>query len=50
MHLQVDLNSEFGIKGLPEEWRALFEKADLKSNDIAKNPAAMISIINGLER
>lgn len=26
MHLQVDLNSEFGIKGLPDEWRKMFSK------------------------
>ena len=49
LHLQVDLNSEFGIKGLPEEWRKLFEKAELNSKDVAANPAAMISIIKGLE-
>ena len=50
MHLQVDLNSEFGIKGLPEEWRKMFEKNKLQSEDVAENPGAMITIINALEK
>jgi hypothetical protein len=49
MHLQVDLNSEFGIKGLPEEWKKLFDKGGIKPEDIKENPAAMIQIIKGIE-
>lgn len=49
VHLQVDLNSEFGIKGLPEEWKKLFSKEGIKPEDIKENPAAMIQIIKGME-
>ena len=50
MHLQVDLDSEFGIKGLPEEWRKMFDKNDIDSKEVAKNPEAMISIIKAMEK
>jgi predicted butyrate kinase (DUF1464 family) len=45
----VDLNSEYGIKGLPEEWKKMFKKYEIESDELKANPAVMISIIKGLE-
>ena len=50
MHLEVDLNSPMGIKGLTDDMEKLFKKNDLSGNDIKQNPQAMIQIMNGLER
>ena len=50
IHLQVDLDSEFGIKGLPDEWKKRFANADVSAKEVAANPTAMIQIINGLEQ
>jgi len=50
MHLEVDLNSPMGIKGLTDDMEKLFKKNDLSGNDIKQNPQAMIQIMNGLEK
>jgi hypothetical protein len=49
VHLQVDLNSEFGITGLPEEWKKMFTKQGITSDDIKENPSEMIKLIKGIE-
>ena len=49
MHLEVDLNSPMGIKGLTEDMTALFQKSQLSGNEIKENPQVMIQIVNGLE-
>lgn len=48
MHLEVDLNSPMGIKGLNDDMLKLFKKNDLTGNDVKENPTAMIKIIQGL--
>lgn len=50
MHLEVDLNSPMGIKGLTDDMMKLFKKNDLSTNEIKENPKAMIQIINGLDK
>ena len=49
MHLEVDLNSPMGIKGLSDDMMKLFKKNDLSGNEIKENPQAMIQIVKGLE-
>jgi hypothetical protein len=49
VHLQVDLNSEFGIKGLPEDWRKMFMKQGISPEDIKKNPVDMVKILEAIE-
>ena len=49
MHLEVDLNSPMGIKGLTDDMMKLFKKSDLSGNEIKENPQVMIQIVKGLE-
>ena len=49
MHLEVDLNSPFGIKGLTGEMEKLFSKNKIDEEDIKKNPTEMIKIVQALE-
>lgn len=49
IHLEVDLNSPMGIKGLTNDMMKIFKKNDLSENEVKKNPNAMIQILNGLE-
>lgn len=50
MHLQVDLNSPCGIKGLTPEMMKLFAKNDIDKNFIQENPEVMVQIVTGLEK
>lgn len=49
MHLEVDLNSPMGIKGLSNDMMKMFQKNGLTGNEIKENPTAMIQIMKGLE-
>ncbi len=49
MHLEVDLNSPFGIKGLTGEMEKLFSKNDISEEEVKKNPAQMMQIVKALE-
>lgn len=49
MHLQVDLNSPCGIKGLTPDMMKLFAKNDISNDFIKQNPQVMIQIVTGLE-
>lgn len=44
------MKSPYGIKGLTSEMKQLFEKNDIKPNEIKENPQAFISILHGLEK
>lgn len=50
MHLEVDLNSPCGIKGLTPDMMKLFAKNDINNDFIKENPQVMIQIVNGLEK
>ncbi len=50
MHLEVDLNSPFGIKGLTEDMKKMFTNNDIDKNLIKENPQAMIQIMAGLDK
>ena len=49
MHLEVDINSPFGIKGLTEDMKKLFNKNNIDHEMVKENPTAMIQIVKGLE-
>ena len=48
MHLEVDLNSPCGIKGLTPEMMKMFTKNDISKDVIKDNPQVMIQIMTGL--
>ena len=48
MHLEVDINSAYGIKGLTEEMKNMFDKNKVDKELIRENPQAMILIVAGL--
>lgn len=50
MHLEVDLNSPCGIKGLTADMMKLFAKNDIDKEFIQENPQVMIQIMSGLEK
>ena len=45
IHLQIDINSPFGIKNLPEEWIKKFEASNISANDIKSDPKSVIKMI-----
>jgi hypothetical protein len=49
MHIELDGESENGLKGLPDEWKKMLENAGLDDKDIKENPAMMMGIINNIE-
>ena len=49
MHLEVDLNSPYGIKGLTNDMLSLFNKHHIDQDTIKENPQEMIRIVQGLE-
>lgn len=44
MHLEVDINSPFGIKGLTEDMQKLFKKNGIDASDVEK-PQELIKIV-----
>lgn len=50
MHLEVDLNSPSGIKGLTPDMMKMFAKHDINKDVIKENPEVMIQIMSGLEK
>jgi p21-activated kinase 2 len=50
MHLEVDLNSPCGIKGLTADMMKLFNKNGVDKDVIKENPEVMIQIVTGLEK
>ena len=49
MHLEVDLNSPFGIKGLTGDMEKMFSKNKIDADDIKDNPGEMIKIVKAME-
>lgn len=49
IHMELDVNSAFGVKGIPEEWRVLFEK-ESKLEELSKdNPKILLDIVSNFE-
>lgn len=49
MHLEVDLNNPYGIKGLPNEWVQKITSSKIDPEDIKSDPKGMIKMIAGYE-
>ncbi|EGR29536.1 p21-activated protein kinase, putative [Ichthyophthirius multifiliis] len=50
VHIQIDQNAPYGLKGLPEEWLELFKAQNIDQNEIKQNPQDMLCIIKGYEQ
>lgn len=49
IHITIDKDSPFGLKGLPDEWKQRFKENGLTDNEIRENPTHMLSIIQAIE-
>ena len=50
IHIVIDKESPYGLKGLPDEWKHRFIENGITDNEIRDNPADMINIIYAIEK
>lgn len=46
IHVEIDLNSQTGFKGLPPEWESMLKKNKISKEDVIKNPQQVLDVIN----
>lgn len=46
IHVEIDINSQTGFKGLPPEWESMLIKNKISKEDVIKNPQQVLDVIN----